>query len=77
MRNGVFAIAAAFAHAFVYCNKRTAFAATFLFLGLYSVFLRPDPVNDLWMMEDLAVDQVNEDAFAAWLRDLAPETDAV
>jgi hypothetical protein len=29
------------------------------------------------MMEDLAADQVNEDAFSAWLRDFARETDAV
>lgn len=79
----VFAIAAAYAygiakaHAFVDGNKRTAFVAAFTFLRLNGVYLRPDPGKGVRMMEDLAVDQVSEDAFAKWLRDLSTEADAV
>jgi len=79
----VFAIAAAYAygiakaHAFVDGNKRTAFVAAFTFLRLNGVYLRPDPGKGVRMMEDLAADQVSEDAFATWLRDLSTETDAV
>ena len=79
----VFAIAAAYAygiakaHAFVDGNKRTAFVAAFTFLRLNSVFLRPDPGVGVRMMEELASDQASEEAFAAWLRDLASQTDLI
>lgn len=79
----VFVIAAAYAfgiakaHAFVDGNKRTAFVAAFTFLRLNGVYLRPDPGKGVRMMEDLAADQLSEDAFATWLRNLAAETGAV
>ena len=79
----VFVIAAAYAygiakaHAFVDGNKRTAFVAAFTFLRLNGVFLRPDPEVGMRMMEELASDQVSEEAFAAWLRDLAAKADTV
>lgn len=80
---GVAEVAAAYAfgiakaHAFVDGNKRTAFVAAFTFLRLNGVFLRPDPGMGVRMMEDLAADKVSEEAFAKWLRDLAPEADTV
>ena len=73
----VFAIAAAYAygiakaHAFVDGNKRTAFVAAFTFMRLNGVVLRPDPEVGVRMMEGLASDQLSEEAFAAWLRELA------
>jgi len=79
----VFEIAAAYAygiakaHAFVDGNKRTAFVAAFTFLRLNGVSLRPDPSMGVRMMEELASGQVSEDAFAAWLRDLAAQADMV
>jgi death-on-curing protein len=78
-----FAIAAAYAygiakaHAFVDGNKRTAFVAAFTFLRLNGVFLRPDPGVGVRMMEGLASDRFDEDAFAAWLRELAAKADAI
>lgn len=72
-----FEIAAAYAygiakaHAFVDGNKRTAFVAAFTFLRLNGVFVRPDPAVGVRRMEDLASGDLTEDAFAAWLRDLA------
>jgi death-on-curing protein len=79
----VFAIAAAYAygiakaHAFVDGNKRSAFVAAFTFLRLNDVFLRPGPWVGVRMMEDLASDRFDEDAFAAWLRELAAKADAI
>ncbi|MCR8548872.1 type II toxin-antitoxin system death-on-curing family toxin [Salipiger sp. P9] len=75
----VFALAAAYAfgiskaHAFVDGNKRTAFVASFTFLRLNGVAIRPDPVTGVRMMEDLASDHVSETEFAAWLRGLHSE----
>lgn len=72
-----FEIAAAYAygiakaHAFVDGNKRSAFVAAFTFLRLNGVFVRPDPAVGVRRMEDLASGDLTEDAFAAWLRDLA------
>ncbi|MBM2295027.1 type II toxin-antitoxin system death-on-curing family toxin [Sulfitobacter pseudonitzschiae] len=79
----VFAIAAAYAfgitkvHAFVDGNKRTAFVAAFAFLRLNGVPLKPDPGLGVRMMEELASGQVSEDAFAAWLKDLASQADLI
>ena len=73
----LFDIAAAYAygiakaHAFVDGNKRTAFVAAFTFLRLNGVFVRPDPGMGVRRMEDLASGDLTEEAFAAWLRDLA------
>ena len=73
----LFEIAAAYAygivkaHAFVDGNKRTAFVAAFTFLRLNGVVVRPDPGMGVRRMEDLASGDLTEEAFAAWLRDLA------
>ncbi|QIR86492.1 type II toxin-antitoxin system death-on-curing family toxin [Paracoccus sp. AK26] len=55
------------AHAFVDGNKRTAFVTALTFLRLNGVGFRPDPVQGVRMMEDLASGDVTEAAFAAWL----------
>ena len=78
----LFEIAAAYAygiakaHAFVDGNKRTAFVAAFTFLRLNGLFVRPDPATGMRRMEDLASGDLTEDAFAAWLRDLARDSGA-
>lgn len=70
----VFDIAAAYAfgiskaHAFVDGNKRTAFVACFTFLRLNGVNLRPDPIEGVRMMEDVASSVISEASF----RQLAP-----
>ncbi|WP_299814284.1 type II toxin-antitoxin system death-on-curing family toxin [uncultured Jannaschia sp.] len=69
----LFALAAAYAygiakaHAFVDGNKRTAFVTALTFLRLNGLAFRPDPVEGVRMMEDLAAGAVTETAFAAWL----------
>lgn len=55
------------AHAFVDGNKRTAFVTALTFLRLNGLGFRPDPVQGVRMMEDLASNDVTEAAFAAWL----------
>ena len=70
---GLAEIAAAYAfgitkaHAFVDGNKRTAFVTATTFLRLNGYGFRPDPVEGVRMMEDLATDQVDEQAFADWI----------
>ena len=66
-----YAFGIAKAHAFVDGNKRTAFVATFTFLRLNGIAIRPDPAIGVAMMEDLAADRVGEADFAQWLRSLA------
>jgi death-on-curing family protein len=55
------------AHAFVDGNKRTAFVTALTFLRLNGFGFRPDPVQGVRMMEDLASGDVTEATFAAWL----------
>lgn len=55
------------AHAFVDGNKRTAFVSAVTFLRLNGYSFRPDPVEGVRMMEDLAADEIGEAAFAEWL----------
>jgi death-on-curing protein len=57
------------AHAFVDGNKRTAFVTALTFLRLNGLGFRPNPVQGVRMMEDLASGGVTEAAFAAWLED--------
>ena len=70
------AIAAAYgfgiakAHAFVDGNKRTAFVTTATFLRLNGFGLRPDPLEGVRAMEDLATGVMTEEAFGAWLAKL-------
>jgi len=78
----VFDIAAAYAfgiskaHAFVDGNKRTAFVASFTFLRLNGLNLRPEPGEGVRMMEDLASSTVSEASFASWLRALSVQQEA-
>ena len=70
----VFDLAAAYAfgiakaHAFVDGNKRTAFVAAATFLRLNGQAFRPEPSTGVRMMEDLAASEIDEAAFASWLR---------
>lgn len=70
---GVAEVAAAYAfgiakaHAFVDGNKRTAFVTAVTFLRLNGYQFRPDPVEGVRMMEDLATGDVDEASFANWL----------
>lgn len=70
----IFEVAAAYgfgiakAHAFVDGNKRTAFVTAATFLRLNGYAFRPDQVEGVRMMEDLASDGVTEAQFANWLR---------
>ncbi|MDT1064364.1 type II toxin-antitoxin system death-on-curing family toxin [Paracoccus sp. CPCC 101403] len=78
----VFDIAAAYAfgiskaHAFVDGNKRTAFVASFTFLRLNGLKLRPEPLEGVRMMEDLASGAATETSFASWLRALSVQQEA-
>jgi len=70
---GIAEIAAAYAfgiskaHAFVDGNKRTAFVTAVTFLRLNGYAFRPDPIDGVRMMEDLASGKVDEARFAKWL----------
>ena len=55
------------AHAFVDGNKRAAFVTALTFLRLNGLGFRPDPVEGVRMMEDLASGDGTEATFAAWL----------
>ena len=57
------------AHAFVDGNKRTAFVTAATFLRLNGFGLRPDPIEGVRAMEDLASDVLSEADFARWLHD--------
>lgn len=61
------------AHAFVDCNKRTAFATTATFLRLNKWVLRPDPVDGVMAMENLASGKLEEQQFRTWLSENAEE----
>lgn len=63
-----YAFGIAKAHAFVDGNKRTAFVTAVTFLRLNGYTFRPDPVEGVRMMEDLATGQIDETIFATWLK---------
>lgn len=65
-----YAFGIAKAHAFVDGNKRTAFVTSATFLRLNGFSLRPDPLDGVRAMEDLATGVIAEAAFAAWLTKL-------
>lgn len=56
------------AHAFVDGNKRTAIVTALTFLRLNGQLMRPDPLEGLRMVEDLAAGHISQPDFAAWLR---------
>jgi len=70
---GLAEIAAAYAfgiskaHAFVDGNKRTAFVTALTFLRLNGFSFRPDPIEGIRIMENLAAGEVTETNFANWL----------
>jgi len=59
------------AHAFVDGNKRTAFVTAATFLRLNGWSIRPDPINGVQAMEQLATDTLSESQFSAWLHQIA------
>ena len=71
--SGLAEIAAAYAfgiskaHAFVDGNKRTAFVTALTFLRLNGYSFRPEAIEGVRMMENLATGEVSESAFAKWL----------
>lgn len=66
-----YAFGIAKAHAFVDGNKRTAFVTAATFLRLNGFEIRPDPLDGVRAMEDLASGIMLEETFAAWLAGLA------
>lgn len=72
-RPGLARLAAAYgfgivkAHGFVDGNKRTGFVTALTFLRLNGLAFRPDPVEGVRMMEDLAAGTRAEGDFAVWL----------
>ncbi|MHC0055326.1 type II toxin-antitoxin system death-on-curing family toxin [Actibacterium sp. D379-3] len=62
-----YAFGIAKAHAFVDGNKRTAFVTSATFLRLNGFGLRPDPLDGVTAMENLASGVISEETFAAWL----------
>ncbi|SFG89300.1 death on curing protein [Palleronia marisminoris] len=63
----VYAFSIFAAHAFVDGNKRTAFVTAATFLRLNGCSFRPDTVDGVRMMEDLASGRVDKAEFARWL----------
>jgi death-on-curing protein len=55
-------------HAFVDGNKRTAFMAAYVFLGLNDLDLTADEVDVVGTMEAVADGRLTEPALADWLR---------
>jgi death-on-curing protein len=62
-----YAFGIAKAHAFVDGNKRTAFVTCATFLRLNGFSLRPEPLEGVQIMEDLAAGVRSEEEFAKWL----------
>ncbi len=55
------------AHAFVDGNKRTAFVTSVTFLRLNGSSFRPDTIEGVARMTDLASGKIDEGDFARWL----------
>ncbi|MFZ4071108.1 MAG: type II toxin-antitoxin system death-on-curing family toxin [Caulobacterales bacterium] len=78
----IFLMAAAYAfgiaknHPFLYGNKRAAFLAAGVFLELNGWSLEADPDIATAAMLDLAAGELDEDGFAAWLRESCVAVDA-
>ena len=56
-------------HPFVDGNKRTGFLCAFLFLAENGLWLMADEVEVVQVVTLLAANEIEEAAFAAWLRD--------
>lgn len=59
-------------HPFVDGNKRTAFAAMIVFLGLNDIDFRVPPENATAMILAVAAGDVGEEGLARWIRDHWP-----
>ena len=55
------------AHAFFDGNKRTAFVTMLTFMRMNGWSFRPDPIEGVQAMENLATDQLSEDDLISWL----------
>lgn len=62
-----YAFGIAKAHAFVDGNKRTAFVTAVTFLRLNALAFRPEPLEGVRMMEELAKGAITETVFADWV----------
>ena len=58
---------------FIDGNKRAAFAAMIVFLRLNAVAFSPDPALATAAILALAAGEIDEDAFARWIRDFWPK----
>ena len=59
-------------HPFIDGNKRVAFAAFLVFLGLDGVTFRVDPAHATASVLALAAGEIDEAGFAQWVRDNLP-----
>jgi death on curing protein len=59
-------------HAFVDGNKRAAFAAMIVFLGLNDIDFAVPPENATAMILSVAAGEVSEESLARWIRDNWP-----
>jgi death-on-curing protein len=59
-------------HPFVDGNKRTAWTALIVFLGLNGIGFAPPPAEVTAMMLALAAGEVSEESLARWIRDNWP-----
>ncbi len=72
------ALAAAYAfgiarnHPFIDGNKRAAFAAMIVFLGLNEIDFAPDPAHATAIILGLAAGEISEDSLTRWIRDNWP-----
>ncbi len=64
----LYAIALARNHPFIDGNKRTAFAALFMFLALNGMEFEPPEVDATITMLRLASGDLSDDEFTAWVR---------
>jgi death-on-curing protein len=65
----LYAIAIARNHPFVNGNKRTAFAALFMFLALNGMEFEPPQVDATMGVLRLAAGEMSDDDFTQWVRD--------
>lgn len=61
------------AHGFVDGNKRTAFVTMATFLRLNGWAIKPDPLDGVRMMENLAQDLLTEQGFAQTIQEMATQ----
>lgn len=72
-RAAAYAFGIAQNHPFVDGNKRTAFAAIIVFLGLNGIDFRVAPAEATAVMLDLAAGAIDEETLARWISDNLPK----